>query len=282
MEISGNAASFVVKGILFLLRKLLTKPLEMLSKFLFQEAYKISTLHKSHRDMRGLWRKDLDDYVSYEVNCQRLFLGKEQSNCTLWIKAKDKEGFGKITICVTASLKTLRYQSVVTIYDVSDIPSITAIPSIPLREIEVRGNEMYLPYEEISVELLEVFDTKKASIDLRYKIKKTMHPIDNLEAAMGLRKSNVYKWGRWWNLDFLEMEKNEFTVIFRGLAFHARFHQSKLIHFWTIVAWLAQKKWFLEICFWAKNLVTARQLKKCLHEYLEDFKDSTKVENKSF
>lgn len=227
--------------------------------------------------MEGLWRQSLDEYVSYDINWGKLFLGKEQSSCTLWIKAKNKEGFSRITVCITASLETLRYQSVVTIFDVNDVPCVAAIPSIPLREVEVRGNVVYQPYSEISIELIEAFDTNNMPVNLRYKIKETMHPIDNLEAAMGLRKSNVYRWGKWWNLDFLEMEKNELAVILHGISFHSKFYRSRMRYFWTTVAWIGKKKWALELCFWMRNLITARQLKKALNEYLKDHNEIKRI-----
>lgn len=98
-----------------------------------------------------------------------------------------------------------------------------------------------------------------------------MSPVDNLEAALGLRRSNIYRWGKWWNLDFLESEKNELRIHLCGLALHAKFNRRKSRHFWAFVSWLGEKKWFLECDFWMKNLVTARHLRRSLLEYLKDY-----------
>ncbi|WP_144162318.1 hypothetical protein [Paraburkholderia sp. BCC1885] len=132
MEPSISAASLVVKGATSAIWSLLKRPLELITQFLFRSAYEVSTLHRSRRDVKGLWRGQLGDYFAYSVNWKKLFLEKEQQTCTLWIKANEGRSFKRATLCVTASLETLRYQSTITLYDVDETPTVAAVPSIPL------------------------------------------------------------------------------------------------------------------------------------------------------
>lgn len=270
MEISSITTTLAGRGVAFILGKLIKEPFEVIAKWCCQEAYQISTLHKSHREMQGLCRNKLDKYVEYNINWNKLFLGKEQSTCTLWIKAPKGKTYRKLIFCITASLETLRYQSVVTVFDVNEVPCVVAIPSIPFRSLEFHGKIPREPYSNVSIELKEIFDTDNVPISLQSAIKKVLHPVDNFEAAMGLRKSNVYRWGRWWNLDYLESEKYELAVTLHGLSFRASYQRQYSVQFWKILAWLSGKKWFLEICFWSKNIFFARHLKRKFSKYLDD------------
>ncbi|WP_042269607.1 MULTISPECIES: hypothetical protein [Burkholderiaceae] len=262
MEPSVSVASIAVKSTVSAIWSLLKKPLELVTQILFRAAYELSTRHKSYRDVKGLWLDELGDYFSYSVNWRKVFLGKKQEACTLWIKAKEGRSFKRVTLCVTASLETLRYQSTVVLYDVGETPTVAAVPSIPLRQVEVRGNMVHVPYDTVRIELKELINEDGEPIPLPRDVSDYGHPFDNLEAAMGLRKSDVFRWGKWWNLDFLESEKHEFRVNYRGMAFLSEFHGQRVAHAWySLLAWLSKRDWFLEVCFWSRNLVTAKQLR---------------------
>lgn len=271
LDIPGGASSITVKFAISLIYKLLKGPIDLLTKFLFKDAYNISTLHRSHRQHEGLWRRNLDERMDYHVNWSKLFLGKEQTSCTLWLKSKQGKEFRRITFCIEASLPNLRYQSVVTVIDVTECPCVVAIPGIPLRELEVDGSILREPYGSVSVEILEMSDPTGSKIDLHYRIRDVTWPVDNLEAVLGLRQSNVYRWGKWWNLDFLESEKNELRIRLHGLALHAKFNGWKSRHFWAFVSWLGEIKWFLACDFWIKNIIAARHLRSALRDYLNEF-----------
>lgn len=268
MEPTISVTSIAVKSTVSAIWSLLKKPFELVTQLLFYAAYEVSTQHRSLRDFKGLWRDELGDYFDYSVNWRKVFLGKEQQACTLWIKAKEGRSFRRVTVCVTASLETLCYQSVVILYDIGETPTVVAVPSIPLRHVEVRGNMVYVPYNTVRAEVKELVDADGEPIPLPRKTADYGHPIDNLEAAMGLRKSDVFRWGKWWNLDFLEGEKHEFRVNFRGMAFHAKFHGQRFSHGWySLLAWLSKWNWFLEARFWSQNLVTAKQLRRAFAEH---------------
>lgn len=279
MEPSISVASLVVKGTVSAIWSLLKKPLELVSQLLFREAYEVSTVHRSHRDIEGLWRNHLSDYLAYSVNWRKVFLGKEQQACTLWIKAKEGRSFSRVTLCVTASLEKLRYQSTVVLYDVGETPIVAAVPSIPLRQIEVRGNVVRVPYHTVRTDLKELLDETGEALPLPRKTTDSgRHPVDNLKAAMGLRKSDVFRWGKWWNLDFLEQEKDEFRINCRGRAFLADFHGRRPSHAWySLLAWLSKWDWFLEAYFWSKNAFTAKQLRLAFEESVRGELQGAKV-----
>lgn len=268
MEPSINIASLAVKGAVSAIWNLLKKPLDFASQLVFRAAYEVSTAHRSHRDMETLWRGRLGDDLAYHVNWRKVFLGKEQQTCTLWLKAKEGKSFSRVTLCVTASLEKLRYQSSVVLYDVGERPIVVAIPSIPLRQVEVHGNMVHVPYLSVRTDLKELLNENGEGVPLpRTGVDSERHPFDNLEAAMGLRKSDVFRWGKWWNLDFLEEEKQEFRVNCRGLAFQAYFHGQKSSYIWySLLAALSKGNWLIEAYFWSKNVFTAKQLRRAFEQ----------------
>jgi hypothetical protein len=269
MDLSGGA-SLAIKGTLALLKAIFKRPLELIEKACFYEAYRISSVYKTHRDYRLLWNHELGDYVNFHINWKKLFLGEEQQLTTLWIKAKDGKEFSEATFCITASLETIRYQSIVTVHQINKIPCVLALPSIPLRKISVRGNMVRMAYSDVSIDLKGLFDSDGSPITLRGSTKILMHPMDNIEAAIGLRKSEVYRWGKWWNLDFLESEKNEISILLQALAFRSQYDRKRFTVVWTFLARLGKKKWFLSCYFWSKNILFASALKIALNDYLEE------------
>lgn len=126
------------KALFSILNFLFRKPLEGLGRWFFEEAYRISSLHRNHRQLRYLWDDQLGEDLSYHINWHKLFLGKEQKQCTLWIKASRRGEFKKLTVRVDARLDNLRCQSVKTIYDVTQVPTVVALPDIPLRELKIQ------------------------------------------------------------------------------------------------------------------------------------------------
>ncbi|WP_143708191.1 hypothetical protein [Ralstonia pickettii] len=71
-----------------------------------------------------------------------------------------------------------------------------AIPSIPLRQVEVRGNMVHVPYPTVRTDLKKLVNENGEGVPLpRTRFDSASHPFDNLEAAMGLRKRDVFRWG---------------------------------------------------------------------------------------
>lgn len=263
MEPSSNIAYLFAKFILSAVLGLLKPFREFLAKYFLQSAYEVSTCYRSHRQMKALCQKKLGAYFLYSVNWHKLFLGKEQKMSTVWIKSKEGVSFQRVTLCVNATLEKIRYQSTVILHNVGETITVAAIPSIPLRQIEVEeGNRLSEPYTHVWIELKELVDAKGESIMIKDGESPRITPVDNLEAALGLRKSDVFRWGKWWNLDFLEREKHEFHIKYHGMAFDAKYHGLKLTHTWySLLTRMSKWNWFLEACFWSKNLWNAKQLR---------------------
>lgn len=263
--------SFLVKIITFIFEPFFRKPIDIVSKFFYLNAYEISTFYSFYFDMKRIFPHSLGEVVDYNINWSEIYLNKKQTNCTLRIKARDNQSYSKITFCVTASLENLKYQSVVEVYDVSTIPCIIALPSIPLRSIEIKGNTIYEPYSTVSVEIKEIFDSNNNIIDVRGNLKDILHPIDNLDKIINEKESDVYRWGQWWNLDFLESEKQEISRFFQAYSVNAKFWGSKTKYFWQPVAWFMSLPFILNIYFWIRNIIWANQLNKALEKHLNDY-----------
>lgn len=265
------ATSFFIKILSFIFGILIKKPVELIGKFLYLEAYKVSTAYNSYLEINRIFSHSLGEIVDYDINWSEVYLNKKQPNCTLRIKAKNNQYFHKITFCITASLDNLKYQSVVDIYDVSDMPCVVALPSIPLRNIEVKNDRLYEPYSRVKIEIKELFDKEGNAIDFNWDLKNTVYPIDNLDRFFTKKESDVYKWGQWWSLDFLESEKDEIPRLCHAYAFNARFKRSRKVYFWQAVAWLVDIRFILNICFWSRNIIRAKQLKKALDRFLKEY-----------
>jgi len=263
--------SFLVKIITFILGPFFRKPIDIVSKFLYLNAYEISTFYSLYFDVKRMFPHSLGGVIDYNINWSEIYLKKKQANCTLRIRARDNLSYSKITFCVTASLESLKYQSVVEVYDVSTTPCIIALPSIPLRSIEIKGNRIYEPYSSVSVEIKEIFDSNNNIIDIRGKWKDILHPIDNLDNIIKEKESDVYRWGQWWNLDFLESEKKEISRFFQAYSVNAKFWGLKTKYFWQPVAWFMSVPFILNIYFWIRNIIWANQLNKALEKHLNDY-----------
>ncbi|TYK72035.1 hypothetical protein FSY45_22980 [Comamonas sp. Z1] len=267
MEPSTTAISLVLKSILSTLGGVFKRLWEPVTQFFFKEAYKVSTIHRSHRERKALCQSQLGEYLAYSINWRKVFLGKEHNMCTVWVKAKEGQSFKRATLCVTATLEKLRYQSIIVLYDLQEIPTVAAVPSVPIRQIEVRGNMVLIPYDSVLVELKELIDANEEKIYLKNIVSNCHRPFDNLEVVMGRRKSDVYRWGKWWNLDLLESEKHEIRIRYHGMAFDANFEAKRISYAWNSLLFrLTQWNWFLEACFWSKNLMTAKQLIKSIEK----------------
>lgn len=264
------ATSFLVKIITFILGPFLRKPIDIISKFLYLEAYKISTFYSLYFDVKRMFPHSLGGVIDYNINWNKVYLNKKQNNCTLRIKTKDNQYYSKITFCVTASLESLKYQSVVEVYDISTTPCIVALPSIPLRIIEIKDNRIYEPYNSVSIEIKEIFDNNNNIVDVRSEWKDILHPVDNLDNTIEEKESDLYRWGQWWNLDFLESEKKEISRFFYAYSLNANLLGSKTKYFWQPIASFMNIPFILNIFFWIRNVIWAKQLKKALEKYLND------------
>ena len=94
-------------------------------------------------------------FVNYSINWNQIFLGKQQTNCTLWVKANNDQHYSKVIFALLL-LSNLKYQSVIEIHDLTSKPCVLALPSIPIRNLEWRNGQLYEPYNEFKIELKEV------------------------------------------------------------------------------------------------------------------------------
>lgn len=121
----------------------------------------------------------------------------------LRVSAHDGAEFKKIVLCVTAFADVLRYQDVVTLYDVGEVVVRTALPSIPLRDLKLvdDGRSVRLPYNTYQVRILYAERADGATLPSLPVIGQKFTPMDNLLPLLGQAQSDVEKWGEIYNLE---------------------------------------------------------------------------------
>ena len=165
---------------------------------------------------------------------------------------------------MTASNDKIRYQDCVELYDVDDVPSQTALPSIPFRDLIFNGGMVMTPYDTVKVKVRELISSTGERIYLGDEKYDIFMPFDRLEVAMGLERGDVEKWGEYFNLEFLEMEIKEEKVRLLGESFYS------LAPLAFLKRRLSRMDWSVKLIFWSKNIIFAKHLRKRLELYLKD------------
>lgn len=262
-------------GILGLLRVLFRPVADFFGMLFFYRAYEISTLHRNHREAFGLRPHHLVDGIEYKIIWKPYHLRKKLVTPMIWLRATNKNRFAKVVLAVTASNRKIRYQDHVTLFDVAETPTQTALPSVPFRSLTFDGNLVYTPYDHIQTKVLELYDSNGNKLHLHRAPEKLITPFDRLEVALGLEKGDVEKWGEVFNLEFIEAEIKSLRTQLIGSAFHS----SRPVY--VLRSSLFGVGWVVRAVFWVRNLVFARQLTRALTRYLEDHAEQMKWEREN-
>lgn len=242
----------------------------------FYRAYEISTLYHLHREASGIRGNELIDGIEYKILWKPYHLRKKLVTPMVWIRASQNHNFSKVTLLITAYNSKIEYQNCVTLYDISDIPTQSALPSIPFRDIEVKNNVVYTPYEMIKTKVLELYDSNEERITLHRSNEKNIAPFDNMAVALGWQKGDVELWGKIFNLEFIEDELREEQIRLIGASFSsfrpAYFIRKKLFSIKSVV----------KVVFWSKNIIFAKQLESKFIEYLKEHKTLQDAEKINF
>jgi hypothetical protein len=242
----------------------LLKPIsDFFGKLFFYQAYKISTLHYWHRENVVERPDDLVEGIEYRI-FWKPYYGKEMLiTPAIWLRAKDYFAFSKVVLTVTAFNDKIGYQDLVTIHEINEIPKQTALPSIPFRKLRFEGSMVFTPYDRIRTKVQELYDSEGERVELYGCADKDVRPVDRLAVQMGEQKGDVEKWGKLFNLEFLEREIKEQRVrlIARPLVGHTLLDSLKLKLF--------SVRWIVKLIFWSKNIFFAKQLTA---EFVKDIK----------
>ncbi len=157
------------------------------------------------------------------------------------------------------------YQNEITFRNAEEGFYRATLPSIPLQYLKEENGTIYAEYDYIRIELLELIDQNGIEIPVGNHAPNVFCPLDHLEVILGRERSYVEKWGRVFNLQFIEMAITEELV-----RIHAwRFNQSIFVRKLTA---LLQKRWVGRLLFWRKNIINAKLLYKELEEHVKTYK----------
>ena len=255
MEVSVASALGLVHKVYSTLKAVAS----LLEKLLFERAYEISSQVKCLREVLGRFPRSLTEDIEYDLHWGKYYLRNEIFCPLFWIKSRSGKRYSKIVLAITASGQLQKFQCPLTLYDLGGLPTRTTLPSIPLRvskkNVLVENARVFVPFSEIEVELFELWDENGQQVSVRSRCL-PMAPMDHLEVAMGNQRGDVEKWGKHYNLEFLESEIIEEKIRLTAPYFMARRLPDRLRR--KIFSWM----WVVRISFWRKNLVLASHLSK--------------------
>ncbi|SPD63014.1 conserved protein of unknown function [Cupriavidus taiwanensis] len=230
---------------------------------LFSQAYRISTLYYNLRNHLGENPSDIAEHFEYDIHWELYHLGKKIGSPLFWIRAKDDLEFSRVTVCVTAENKKIRYQNCFTVYDLNSIPVQVALSSTPFRDLTFshEGNMVYTPYDNFITKIVEIKGRSGDDIPVPYPTEDYCRPFDRLEIHMGKEQGFVEQWGEVFNLQYLE---GQITRIQAELTGYSRVPLIRSIRRAAL-----GNRLLARLVFWKRNLVRASQITRELVKFLE-------------
>ncbi len=233
---------------------------EFIQKPFIKKAYEISTLYKNYQEVFSSPLQKLEN-IEYQIIWQEYYLGKKLTTPMLWIRTKEGEGFSKMIISVRAILKEkISYQDNIILFNVNNIPTQVALASIPFRNVTFKNNKVQIPYEYLQLEVVEAYDMEGEEDKSQCKKSIRLTPFDKLEITLGWEKGYVEKWGKIYNLEYIEDEIKEEQIRLIG----------NMMTSWSLMKRkVFGKKWLVKIIFWYRNIFRAKQLTREFEKYLK-------------
>lgn len=247
-------------------RKLAVWAFSIVEKLVCQRAYELSTLYNDHRILIESRPHELGEHLGFRLFTDEYLHGARQSHPLIEVCAHRGIRLSKVVISVTASNDKICHQNQVVLHQVDERRHRAALPAVPFRRPRIEGNMVYTPYDTLRIELLEIRDESGKDVMPRWPVAREFHPIDRLEVALGEEQDYVEKWGRVYNLQFVELQAREELVHIR--AWH--FHRSV---FARMVAGRLQHRQIGKALFWMKNAFWARPLQRELEQHIAEYRD---------
>lgn len=235
-------------------------------KLICRRAYEVSTLYHDHRELVESRPHSLGEVLRYQLFWNEYLHGTRQRAPIIEVRANRGVRLSKVVISVTAFNEKVCYQNEVVLRHVDERRHRATLPAIPFRNLKFSGNFVYTPYDEFRVELIEIRDVEGRDIMSPRPVVRTSAPMDRLEVALGEQREYVEKWGRIYNLRFIELEISEVLVHIRAWRFHRSDLVQKLTH-------LLQHRWSGKVIFWARNAVSARPLQRALDRHITEYRE---------
>lgn len=233
-------------------------PIGWVTKKLFYEAYKASHDCALRRYRLGSHWKKLGEHVEYDTFLN--FIRSNEDHSLMAVRSTDEKGLRKVKINIKVNGSGVDYQDTIEIFNLGNEPTMKMLPNIPKKELWVEDDGIYSRYKDVYTEIVELVDQNGENLlfgEVRDHFKITHTECLNYKI--------VYRWGRYWNLDELEFEKNNLALKYeKYLIFpycygepryfakwYFQFHASSLV--------VAAK-------FWSRNLICGKQIKRAIAE----------------
>ncbi len=252
-------------GLFSLLRVVYRWIVDPIKKWLFGSAYEISTLYRCHRDICRFSNSHLVKDIGYRILWKPYYLRKKLATPMIRLATAGDVNYSKIVLTVTAANSKIKYQDNIILYDICEISTQAALPSIPFRKLKIKPGNVYTPYDVIKIKVTELYDAEGVRVALNSSNEKIVCPFDNLPEELGQINGYVEKWGEIYNLEFIEMEFVEERIrLTEGMI-----GNSELEYF--VRRKLFSVNWIVKVVFWAKNIFFAKQLLLEFEKYLEEY-----------
>lgn len=235
-----------------------------LEKLICRRAYEISTLYHDHRQLVEARPYPLGEMLGYQLFWDEYLHGARQRAPIIEVRANHGVRLSKVAISVTASNEKVCYQNEVVLRHVDERRHRATLSSIPFRNLKFSGNLVYTPYDTFRVELIEMRGIDGRDVMPQWPVVRISTPMDRLEVALGEQREYVERWGRIYNLRFIELEITEVLVHIRAW----RFHRSRLVQG---LALPLQSRRIAKALFWARNALSARPLQRALARHISEY-----------
>jgi len=236
-----------------------------LEKLICRRVYEISTLYHDHRQFVEARPDPLGEMLGYQLFWDEYLHGARQRAPIIEVRANQGVRLSKVVISVTASNEKVCYQNEVVLRHVDERRHRATLSAIPFRHLKFSGNLVYTPYDIFRVELVEMLGIDGRDVMPPWQIVRTSAPMDRLEVALGEQREYLEKWGRVYNLRFIELEITEVLVHLRAW----RFHRSPAVQRLTLPL---ESRRIAKAWFWARNAWSARPLQRALDRHIAEYR----------
>jgi hypothetical protein len=179
--------------------------IDPVTKFLFQETYRVS--HEEHlkRFQMGKRFDALGSFFEFDIHLECNHISNSTVPMSfLILRNTSVRSFQRIDLLVEADAGYVKYQDFTTLLDVDKTPLVVNLPRIPLKEIELTSNNRIVTtYDKVRIKI-EIHDEKLSD----HESKGESHPISPTYTEF-LNSRWDKKWDRFWNLDYIESCKTE-------------------------------------------------------------------------
>lgn len=238
--------------------KLIFKPIiDFLEKIFFYSAYDFSTTFHKCREAFGTPPDELIDGLEFKVIWKPYYLGKKLTNPAIWLKTNNNQKYSKITITVSAYNNKIKYQDYLTLFDIDEKFTQSSLPSIPFRDSEIKGSSIYTPYDYIETRIHELHDASGNPVKIGSKsARKVRCPFDRIPVILGKEKDYVEKWGKIFNLQFIETCITDYQIELMSS------NRNRPVIYNRLKRSIFTARWIVKLLFWSKNLFFARTIRK--------------------